>query len=143
MNAIASLLSAALLALASALAAAEEGGAGSRPASGAATGSASGEARQTAPDNTGRNRAHAQQPEAEDQSNREQDVALVSAIRQAITDEDGLSVNARNVKIIVEGGRVLLRGPVASTAEKARVEAIARKAAAGRTVVNELEATRR
>lgn len=141
MNAIASFVAGAGLALAAGLAQAE-GGPGSTPVPGGSAGAA-GEARQHAPDNTGRNRAHEQQPEAEDQSNRDLDVELVASIRQAITDEEGMSVNARNVKIIVQGGRVLLRGPVASNAEKARVEEIARKAAGGRTVVNELEATRR
>lgn len=138
MSVIRSVVTAAALVLASGLAVAE-----GRPGTVTVPAGASGEAQEQAPDNTGRNRAHAQSPEAEDQSNQEQDVALVAAIRQAITDADGLSVNARNVKIIVEGGRVLLRGPVASTAEKARVEEIARKAAGGRAVVNELEATRR
>lgn len=96
---------------------------------------------QYAPDNTGRNRQHDTRLEADDQSSDPADVKVVSAIRRALTDDSTLSLQGHNVKIIVQGGRVTLRGPVAGEAEKRKVEAIARKAAGGRQVVNELEAT--
>lgn len=57
-----------------------------------------------------------------DQSNRSSAVDLVAKVRQAIVDDDGLSVKARNVKVVVDNGVVTLRGPVASAREKARVE---------------------
>lgn len=101
------------------------------------------EAQYQAPDNTGRNIGHDRHLEAEDQSNANPEVELVTAIRQALTDQAELSVNARNIKIIVDANRVLLRGPVASEVEKARVEEIVRGAAGDRPVVNELEALRR
>lgn len=96
---------------------------------------------QYAPDNTGRNRQHDTQLEADDQSNDPADVKVVSAIRRALTDDASLSLQGHNVKIIARGGRVTLRGPVKGEAEKRKVEAIARKAAGQRQVVNELEAT--
>lgn len=95
------------------------------------------------PDNTGRNRQHDSRIEAEDQSNNSADVAAVAAIRRALTDDPNLSLHAHNVKIIIEGGRVILRGPVKGEAEKRKVESIARRSAGNRQVVNELEATSR
>lgn len=95
------------------------------------------------PDNTGRNRQHDSRIEAEDQSNNPADVAAVAAIRRALTDDPGLSLHAHNVKIIIEGGRVILRGPVKGEAEKRKVESIVRRSAGNRQVVNELEATSR
>lgn len=94
-------------------------------------------------DNTGRNRSHDRRLEAEDQSNTDADVELVASIRRALTDDDQLSTNARNIKVIVSGRRVTLRGPVASEAERQRVEALVRRAAAGREVVNQLEVSSR
>lgn len=90
-------------------------------------------------DNTGRNRSHDRRLEAGDQSNADADVELVARIRRALTDDGQLSTNAHNAKIIVSGRRVTLRGPVASEAERQRVEMLARQAAAGREVVNQLE----
>lgn len=92
-----------------------------------------------AADNTGRNKTHDSRVEAEDQSNAEGDVALVGKIRRALTADENLSMNAHNAKIIVSGNRVMLRGPVASAAERQQVEGIVRRQAAGRQIVNELE----
>lgn len=100
-------------------------------------------ANQYAPDNTGRNRDHDRRIEAEDQSNNAADVEAVARIRRALTDDASLSLHAHNVKIIIEGGRVTLRGPVKGEAEKRKVESIVRRAAGNRQVVNELEATGR
>lgn len=100
-------------------------------------------ASQYEPDNTGRNRQHDSRIEAEDQSNDSADVAVVAAIRRALTDDPNLSLHAHNVKIIVDGGRVILRGPVKGEAEKRKVESIVRRSAGNRQVVNELEATSR
>ncbi|MGN2252477.1 BON domain-containing protein [Frateuria sp. GZRe12] len=57
-----------------------------------------------------------------DQSNSSNAVDLVANVRKAIVDDDGLSVKARNVKVVANGGVVTLRGPVANAQEKARVE---------------------
>lgn len=60
-----------------------------------------------------------------DQSNASSDVDLVANVRQAILGDGNLSMKARNVKVIANGGVVTLRGPVASAQEKARVEQLA------------------
>ncbi|HET6807148.1 MAG TPA: BON domain-containing protein [Frateuria sp.] len=68
-----------------------------------------------------RDRDHATTTPA-DQPNNSPAVDLVAKVRQAIVHDDGLSINARNVKVMADNGVVTLRGPVASAAEKARVE---------------------
>lgn len=93
-----------------------------------------------APDNTGRNRDRDNRVEADDQSNAPADVEAVAGIRRALTRDDSLSMQAHNVKIVVQGNRVTLRGPVRDAAEKHKVETIVRRAAGNRQVVNELEA---
>ena len=72
---------------------------------------------------------------ASDQGGSEADRQITATIRKAIVDDDRLSLNAHNVKIITVGGVVTLRGPVDTSAEKATVEAKA-KAAAGVTRVD-------
>lgn len=106
----------------------------------AGTATPAAEAQQMAPDDTGRNREREQgKAEADDQSNQAGDLELTARLRRAITDDDTLSVNAHNIKIVSRGGKVTLRGPVDSPDEKRKVEALARKAAAGRAVTSELE----
>lgn len=56
------------------------------------------------------------------QSNESNAVDLVARVRQAITDDDNLSVKAHNVKVVANGGVVTLRGPVSSAQEKAQIE---------------------
>lgn len=94
-----------------------------------------------APDNTGRNTAdrEGQTPTPMDQSNDPRDVETTRKIRDAITSQEGLSVNARNVKVITQGGAVVLRGPVNSEEEKQKVESLARSAAGGGQVQSQLE----
>lgn len=98
---------------------------------------------QYAPGNTGQNLEHDTRIEAEDQSNVQADVELTTNIRRALIDDASLSLSAHNVKIITTAGRVTLRGPVNSEAERRKVEAIAKRAAGGRPVVNELEVGKR
>jgi len=69
-----------------------------------------------------------------EQNNAASDVELIASIRRAIMDDDQLSFDAKNVKIVAENGNVTLRGPVASAAEKTRVESIAKRAGAGRVI---------
>jgi len=64
-------------------------------------------------------------PTAADQPNDSADVKTAAAVRRAIVDDRSLSTMAHNVKLVAMGGVVTLRGPVASDAEKARVEKIA------------------
>jgi hyperosmotically inducible protein len=74
-----------------------------------------------------------------DQSNAPSDLQLTAAVRRAIVGAEGLSFTAKNVKIISADGRVTLRGPVKSAAEKSRVEQVARQAAGAAPVASQLE----
>lgn len=121
------------------------GGAGSQGSSrpqgqGGSQGQGQTQGQGQAPDNTGRNRDRDNRVEADDQSNAAADVEAVAGIRRALTRDDSLSMQAHNVKIVVQGNRVTLRGPVRDAAEKHKVETIVRRAAGNRQVVNELEA---
>jgi hyperosmotically inducible protein len=95
------------------------------------------------PDNTGRNERDRSVTAVTpmDQSNDPKDVALTQQIRKVVVADDALSMNAHNVKIISANGVVTLRGPVDSSAEKAKIEAAAAKAAGATNVRNELEVT--
>ena len=73
------------------------------------------------------------------QSNNSDDVKLTAAIRQAIVKDDSLTMTAKNVKIITEGGTVTLRGPVQNAAEKSKIEQLAASAASGAKIDNQLE----
>jgi hyperosmotically inducible protein len=75
----------------------------------------------------------------EKQSNRTQDRRLLAAVRRAVVDEKSLSTTAHNAKILVQGGQVTLRGPVASEEEKAKVERLAQGVKGVTTVDNRLD----
>ncbi len=60
-------------------------------------------------------------PTATDQGNSESDVKIASAIRRALVSDDALSTDAKNVKVIVNGDSVVLRGPVKSADESVAV----------------------
>jgi hyperosmotically inducible protein len=63
---------------------------------------------------------------AEKQRNKKSDVKSLARIRRSIIRDRGLSMNAKNVKILYSDGAVTLKGPVANSAESARVEQLAR-----------------
>jgi osmotically-inducible protein OsmY len=88
------------------------------------------------PDNTAQNK----QPglTADQQSQSESDLALVQRIRAAILKESTLSIDAQNCKVITNGGKVWLRGPVGSDKEKQAVNSIAVQIAGAGQVTNEL-----
>jgi hyperosmotically inducible protein len=93
------------------------------------------------PDNTGRNvRDRSGDTKTPgDQSENEADRTITQNIRQAITADDSLSTNAKNVKIITNDGTVTLRGPVKSEKEKTEIEAKAKQVAGVKKVDNQLE----
>jgi len=93
------------------------------------------------PDNSGRNvrDRNDQNKTAGDQSENEADRTITQNIRQAVTADDSLSTNAKNVKIITNDGTVTLRGPVKSEKEKAEIEAKAKQVAGVKSVDNQLE----
>jgi len=74
-----------------------------------------------------------------DQGGSEADRNLTAAIRNAVVDDDSLSTDAHNVKIITVNGVTTLRGPVNSAAEKAAIESKAKAIAGVTRVDNQLE----
>lgn len=78
-------------------------------------------------------------PTPTDQSMSEQDTKLVQSIRQLIMDDQSLSMEAKNVKVIAIDGKVTLRGPVKSDAEKMAIAAKAEQVAGPMQVDNQLE----
>ncbi len=76
-----------------------------------------------------------------DQSNSDLDIDLTQKIRQGITGNDEMSMQARNVKVISQDGVVTLRGPVETEQERTSIEALARNAGATR-IDNQLEIDR-
>jgi len=63
---------------------------------------------------------------AEKQGNARGDIKVLARVRKSIVAEKGLSMNAKNVKILFNGGVITLKGPVDSDAEKSRVEELAK-----------------
>jgi hyperosmotically inducible periplasmic protein len=74
-----------------------------------------------------------------DQGGSAADRDVTAAIRKAIVDNDTLSTNAQNVKIVTVAGVVTLRGPVETSAEKATIAATAEKTTGVKRVDNQLE----
>src|SRR5678815_3226368 len=97
----------------------------------------------TKPDNTSineRDRSRETQTSG-DQSNSSADLKITQAIRQALIKDSELSTTAKNVKIITNNGQVTLRGPVKTTQEKAKIDQLAKSAAGGAQIENQLEVT--
>lgn len=96
---------------------------------------------QVEPDNTGRNvRDRDNQTKTSgDQSENEADRKITQDIRSALTSDDSLSTDAKNVKVITSDGTVTLRGPVKSAKEKTQIEAKAKQVTGVKRVENELE----
>lgn len=96
---------------------------------------------QTEPDNSGRNvrDRNDQSKTSGDLSENETDRTITQNIRQAVTGDDSLSTNAKNVKIVTNDGIVTLRGPVKSEKEKAQIESKAKQVAGVKSVDNQLE----
>lgn len=51
---------------------------------------------------------------------------ITAAVRKAVMGDGPLGYDAKNVKIITQAGKVTLRGPVKSEAEKTKIEAKAK-----------------
>src|ERR1022692_3701868 len=74
-----------------------------------------------------------------DQGGSQADVNTTAQIRKEIIAGKGLTINARNVKIITVNGRVTLRGPVNSEEEKRLIGEIAIRMTSSQKVDNQLE----
>jgi hyperosmotically inducible periplasmic protein len=95
----------------------------------------------TKPDNTAtneRDRSRETQTSG-DQSNSSADLKITQAIRQALMKDSELSTTAKNVKIITNNGQVTLRGPVKNAQEKAKIDQLARSAAGGAKIDDQLD----
>lgn len=103
----------------------------------------SADGRRTEPDNTAVNKrdrdsSSSTQPTAGQQSQTRSDVDLAAEIRRKVTDTK-MSINAQNAKIIVNAGKVTLRGPVKTQDEKDTVARLAADVVGAANVDNQLE----
>ena len=95
----------------------------------------------TSPDNTAineRDRSGETQTSG-DQSNSSPDLKITQAIRQALMKDSELSATAKNIKIITNNGQVTLRGPVKDAQEKAKIDQLAKSAASGAKIDDQLD----
>ena len=96
---------------------------------------------QVPPDNTGRNvrdRDDANKTPG-DQAENEADRTITQNVRKALTNDDSLSTDGKNVKVITSEGNVTLRGPVKSDKEKTDIENKAKQIAGVKNIDNQLE----
>ena len=95
----------------------------------------------TKPDNTAineRDRSRETQTSG-DQSNSSADLKTTQAIRQALMKDSELSTTAKNIKIITNTAQVTLRGPVKNAQEKAKIDQLAKSAAGGAKIDDQLD----
>lgn len=98
-------------------------------------------ATEPAADNTAVN-ARDKEPAAKtpiDQNENAADIKITADIRKKVLDQPDFSVNARNVKIITADGKVTLRGPVTTEAERDTINKLAREVAGEDKVDSQLE----
>jgi hyperosmotically inducible protein len=78
-------------------------------------------------------------PTADQQKVNPSDREITRNIRASVHKDKSLSTYAHNVKIITQGGKVTLKGPVRSDAEKANIAAKAIAVAGDGNVDNQLD----
>jgi hyperosmotically inducible periplasmic protein len=95
------------------------------------------------PDNTAKNERDrsGETKTSGDQSNSSADLKTTQAIRQALMRDPALSATAKNIKVITANGQVTLRGPVKTAKEKAKIGQLAKSAAGGAQIEDQLEIT--
>jgi len=95
------------------------------------------------PDNTAKNERDrsGETQTSGDQSNSSADLKTTQAIRQALMKDSELSATAKNIKVITANGHVTLRGPVKTAQEKAKINQLAKSAADGAQIEDQLEVT--
>jgi hyperosmotically inducible protein len=95
----------------------------------------------TKPDNTATNERDrsGESKTSGDQSNSSADLKITQAVRQALMKDDELSTTAKNIKIITDNGQVTLRGPVKNAREKAKIGQLAKSAAGGAKIDDQLD----
>ena len=95
----------------------------------------------TNPDNTAINKRDrsGETNTSGDQSNSSADLKITQDIRSALMKDGDLSTTAKNIKIVTAGGQVTLRGPVNTAREKTKIAQIAKSAAGGAQIVDQLD----
>jgi len=93
---------------------------------------------QVAPDNSGNNKMQNRSQTADQQKDSTSDLQLTAKIRRAVVADKSLSTYGHNVKIIVVGGAVTLKGPVHSESEKQSIAAKAGEIAGQDKVTNQI-----
>jgi hyperosmotically inducible protein len=78
-------------------------------------------------------------PTADQQKMNPADRAITQKIRKAIHRDKSLSNYGRNIKIFIQEGKVILRGPVRTEEEKGNLDAKAASVAGQENVSNQLE----
>lgn len=94
-----------------------------------------------APDNTKTNQRDRDPGSvtADNQKSNQEDRHMAQKIRQSVYKDKALSTYAHNVKIIVQDGKVTLKGPVRTAEEKAAIEQKATAVAGADNVTSQLE----
>jgi len=79
-------------------------------------------------DNSAQNRGDLSQGAvtAQSQDNNKHDIKVLACVRRTIVRQKGLSVEAKNIKILCANGVITLKGPVKSEAEKSQICAAAK-----------------
>ena len=90
----------------------------------------------TAPDNSGKNKAHAKTADQQPENTSDRDIT--KKIRRSIVADKSLSTYGHNVKIITQSGAVTLKGPVHSDEEKQTIAAKAAEVVGQDKVTNQL-----
>ena len=67
--------------------------------------------------------------------------AVLQVALRALMKDDELSITAKNIKVITANGHVTLRGPVRTAQEKAKIGQLAKSAAGGAQIDDQLEVT--
>src|SRR5207245_10132146 len=95
----------------------------------------------TKPDNTATNERDrsGETKTSGDQSNSSADLKITQAIRQALMKDREFSMTAKNIKVITANGHVTLRAPVKNAQEKAKLDKLARSAAGGAEIDDQLD----
>jgi hyperosmotically inducible periplasmic protein len=75
---------------------------------------------------------------AQKQDNHKNDVKTLAAIRRAVMRGRGLSMDAKNIKILYANGIVTLKGPVDSDIEKGQIETLVKNCRNVSSIDNEL-----
>jgi hyperosmotically inducible protein len=93
-----------------------------------------------APDNTKVNKRDraASEPTADQAKNNKSDRDIMQQIRKAVVADSALSTYAHNIKIISQGGKVTLKGPVHTQDESKSIEAKATEVAGAGNVTNQI-----